>query len=98
MKLKHETIRVERIRKNYTQEYVADEIGISQSQYSRLEKGEISLDIEKVGKITKVLEISPQDIIEFSQENINVSKNDSDSLIEIKKLFEELVNILKNKE
>lgn len=74
MKLKHESIRVERIRKNYTQEYVADEIGISQSQYSRLEKGEISLDIEKVGKITKVLEISPQDIIEFSQENINCIK------------------------
>lgn len=98
MKLKHETIRLERIRKNFTQQYVADEIGVSQSQYSRVEKGEISLDIEKVGKIIKVLEILPKDIIEFPKENTNASKNESDSLTEIKKLFEELVKILKNKE
>lgn len=65
MKLLYNVIRFERLKRNYTQEYVADEIGISQSQYSRIEKGEKSIDIEKLGKLVQVLEITLFDILEF---------------------------------
>lgn len=95
MKLMCDKIRSERIKRNYTQEYIADEIGISQSQYSRIEKGEVSIDLERLGKLVRVLEINPFDIIEFSQNIENSPIVEKNSLEQIKILFAELIETLK---
>ncbi len=92
MKIKYEKIRAARLKKNYTQEYIANEIGVSQSQYSRLEKGESSLDVDKLGEIVTILEISPYDIIEYTKQK---EINSQDSLEQIKELFVELLQLLK---
>lgn len=54
--------------KNLTQEFVAEKLDISQSAYSRLEKGEIKISKEKLVQIADVLEVKPEDIKEFDSQ------------------------------
>jgi len=62
--------------KNLTQEFVAEKLDISQSAYSRLEKGEIKISKEKLVQIAEVLEVKPEDIKEFdSQKYFNSITN-----------------------
>src|SRR5690606_19117656 len=44
-------------------EDMAERLGISQSTYSRLEKGEIKLDVERLHKIAEVLEVPVEDLL-----------------------------------
>lgn len=41
-------VRDARLQKEYSQEYAAHFLGISQSKYSRLEKGEAMFELERV--------------------------------------------------
>ena len=43
--------------KNYSQEYVAGEIGISQSSYARIETGVVIPKIDRLQRIADVLEV-----------------------------------------
>lgn len=62
--------------KNLTQEFVAEKLDISQSAYSRLEKGEIKISKEKLVQIAEILEVKPEDIKEFdSQKYFNSITN-----------------------
>ncbi|NMR34942.1 helix-turn-helix transcriptional regulator [Chryseobacterium aquaticum] len=94
--------------KNLTQEFVAEKLDISQSAYSRLEKGEIKISKEKLVQIAEVLEVKPEDIKEFDgQKYFNSFNNVSDSNIEsivsgmgseeielIKKLYEDKIALM----
>ena len=50
-------IRSVREYRNYTQEYVAGQIGISQNAYSKLELGFHKLSLERLFQIAEVLEV-----------------------------------------
>jgi transcriptional regulator with XRE-family HTH domain len=52
--------------KNFTQEYVAFEIGLSQSAYSKIEQGETELTLTRLKQISVVFEMSPEDILTFN--------------------------------
>lgn len=93
--------------KNLTQEFVAEKLDISQSAYSRLEKGEIKISKEKLVQIAKVLEVKPEDIKEFDSQKYfnsvgNVDGDFSGSIIVgigmeelgIKKLYEDKITLL----
>ncbi|THV60727.1 helix-turn-helix domain-containing protein [Chryseobacterium candidae] len=94
--------------KNLTQEFVAEKLDISQSAYSRLEKGEIKISKEKLVQIAEVLEVKPEDIKEFDgQRYFNSFNNVSDSNIEsivsgmgseevqlLKKLYEDKIALM----
>lgn len=67
MKVKGKMIREARQRKEFSQEYMAQVLGISQSQYSKLENGEVSFDIQKLGVLLDELELNPLEVIEFSE-------------------------------
>jgi len=71
----HSKLRNVRTQKGYTQEYMADSLGISQKQYSRLENGESGITLDYLEKICKKLEINPQDLFacDVKQENHNQS-------------------------
>jgi len=58
-----EKIRIQRLIKNYSQEYMAWCLGISQSAYSNLEKGETKISLQRVYDIAKILEISPFELM-----------------------------------
>ncbi len=56
-KLVVKNIRRVRALRNYTQEYVAGKIGISQNAYSKLELGSHKLSLERFFQIADVLDI-----------------------------------------
>jgi len=52
-----EKIRIARIIKGYSQDYLARELKITQSQYSRLESGKYKLESSRVFRICEILEL-----------------------------------------
>lgn len=48
--------------KKYSQEYIAHELGLSQSQYSRRENGEIKFVPQEIRRLAKLLETSVSDL------------------------------------
>lgn len=64
-------IRNIRTSKGYSQEYMAERLGISQRQYGRLENGETELNLHYLDQISKELELKLEDLFssEVSQEN-----------------------------
>ncbi|MDB5283409.1 MAG: helix-turn-helix protein [Bacteroidota bacterium] len=53
-----ECIKFWREARNYTEEYMASELGISQPAYSKLEKGQIKIDAERLFRISLILNVS----------------------------------------
>ena len=48
-----------RLKKNYTQEYIASELGITQKAYSKLENGQTCLSQDNIIMLVKMYNISP---------------------------------------
>lgn len=92
--------------KNFTQEYMAEKLDISQAAYSKLEKGDIKVSSEKLSQIAKILDVNPEDITSFDSQkyfnsfnNVKGSNNGSiiigaDETELIKKLYEDKVLLL----
>lgn len=51
--------------KNYTQEYVANQLGMTQAGYSKIEKGITSLRLEKLQQLALILDLPLENIIHF---------------------------------
>ncbi len=51
--------------KDVSQDYMAEQLGISQSHYSRIEKGERTLDSQQLERIAKLLETTVDGIKAF---------------------------------
>ena len=105
MKIKNEVLRENRLKKGYSQEFLADMLGISQSQFSKLEKGEVYFRINELSKIIELLEINPLELIDFNEKeqvfinssfsgNINTNINGFDEEL-VRKIIKE--EIIKNK-
>lgn len=62
-----------REQKNYTQDYVAEKLGVSQNAYSRLENGQIKLSVEKAEKLSTILEVPIWEIISSELPTFQVS-------------------------
>lgn len=67
MKVKEKVVREARLKKEFSQEYVAHLLNISQSKYSRLEKGEISFDLEEFSKLLDILDLNPLEVLDFTE-------------------------------
>lgn len=53
--------------KGYSQEYMANQLELSQRSYSRIESNGVDLTLSKLQKISKVLEVSVQKILGFDE-------------------------------
>ena len=53
--------------KNYTQEYMADKIGLAQSNYSKIERDETDITLTRLQKISEVLGVNTDDLINLSE-------------------------------
>jgi len=62
-------IRKYRDLRNYSQDYVARKMGISQNAYSKLETGKIPMTIDRLCEVARILDIAPTDLLA----EINVS-------------------------
>lgn len=70
MKAIGKKIRKLRELKELTQEYIATEIGLSQSAYSKIEAAETDITYQRLEKIAEILEVKPEDIIAFNEQMI----------------------------
>lgn len=69
-----EKIKNLRVRNNFTQEYVANELNISQSTYSSLENGTSKLNIEKAEMLGSLYNIDPSIFFSKSTIHLNIGK------------------------
>jgi len=65
--------------KNYTQEYMAEKLDISQNTYSKIENGGIKLTVDRLKQISDILETPVEEIINadnqvFNFHNSNIEK------------------------
>ena len=51
--------------KNFTQEYVAQQLGLSTRAYSKIETGETQLTINRLNEISAILEVQPMEVLGF---------------------------------
>ncbi|MCM0060430.1 MAG: helix-turn-helix transcriptional regulator [Algoriphagus sp.] len=71
-----ENIRKFRELKSVTRESLADELGMSLSGYSKLERGEVEITLSKIYKIAEILEVSLEQLLNFDISQVfNVSHN-----------------------
>lgn len=82
--------------KSYTQEYMAEQLGITQAGYSKIEKGQTILSYVKLIKIAKILEVSVEDIISFDHEKILKLNPDNEkcNTNALKELYEDKIKLL----
>ncbi|WP_326980938.1 helix-turn-helix transcriptional regulator [Chryseobacterium sp. MYb264] len=83
MKVCSQNIRKIRRNKDFTQEYMAFEMGISQKAYSDIENAKVKINLDILTRISNILEIKPSDICSISH---RCGVND----------FEDKYNALKN--
>jgi transcriptional regulator with XRE-family HTH domain len=98
-------IKIKQIRelKNYTQEYVAQQLGLSTRAYSKIETGETQLTINRLNEISAILEVQPMEVLGFDDKkifNINHStgNNGYNNIMYPEKLiqqYEETIQALK---
>ena len=79
--------------KGISQEYMAMELGISQSTYTKVERGEVNLYVDRLLKIAKVLDVGLSKIFDENAAKIfNVNSNDSSSNTNQVQVVENLYN------
>lgn len=92
--------------KNFTQEYMAEKLDISQAAYSKMEKGDTKISQDKLNKIAEILEVNPDDITDFDNKkvlnsfnNVKGSNNgiityNEKDMILIRQLYEDKIALL----
>lgn len=65
-------IKIKQLRelKNYTQEYMAQQLGLSTRAYSKIETGETQLTINRLNEISSILGIDPIEALGFDHQNV----------------------------
>lgn len=56
--------------KNFTQEYMAQKLGLSTRAYSKIETGETQLTINRLNEISAILEVQPMEVLGFDDKKI----------------------------
>ncbi|RCW89791.1 helix-turn-helix transcriptional regulator [Winogradskyella arenosi] len=78
-----EIIRTKRRKLDYSQEYVAEKLGISQRAYSDIENGKIALRNKTRLKLAKVLDLNPEDICPIANSCSTIHKVKNEELINL---------------
>ena len=98
-------IRKYRERKEFSQEFVASKLGLSQKAYSNIELDVTDLNINRLMAIANILEVTPEKLIEFDPNRLgrsglssSTSKSPKDSeLKSMVELYEKIIKVLEEK-
>src|SRR5688572_2322091 len=91
--------------RNFTQEYMANQLGITQAGYSKIESGTTDITFSKIEEIAGILSVTPSDLVAFDSQKYfnsfnNVEGSNNGSVIidmktdDIKKLYEDKISLL----
>jgi transcriptional regulator with XRE-family HTH domain len=90
--------------RNYTQEYMADRLQMSQSGYSKIETDEVDVNFQKLEQIATILEIKVLDLVGFDEKMVinNYSSNQGYIIhtqvsTNEQKLYEDKIKLLEEK-
>lgn len=86
-----------RIIKKFTQEQVADQIGISRRKYAGIESGADSITLDNLSKVAEVLEINAEDITRALDETPVIAYKAGEEGESLKKIFDMLDLFYANK-
>ncbi|MCP4460638.1 MAG: helix-turn-helix transcriptional regulator [Cytophagales bacterium] len=64
--------------KEYTQEYMASLLNISQNSYSRLEKDPKNMPLTRLEEICQILEINLKDLIDGKESSVYFNNNEAE--------------------
>jgi transcriptional regulator with XRE-family HTH domain len=93
--------------KNLTQTHMAQQLGVSQSAYSKMELGESEVTYNRLEKISEILEMKPEEVISFNESMVfnemnnqyggNVfSQIDQNTISDTERqLYQDQINLLK---
>ena len=70
MKLLRENIKKVRELRNYTQEYMADQMGLSISGYGKIERSDSDISLSRITQIAGILNVSRAKLLEFNSDEI----------------------------
>lgn len=90
-------IKALRSAKNFTQEQVADKIGVSRQKYARIESGVNSITLDILSKVAEVLDVTVGDITRVLDETPTVEYRAGEESGSSKKIFEMLDLFYTNK-
>lgn len=85
-----------RLSQNLTQGYMADELDIDVANYSRLERGETNISLDRLKKIAEIFDISVTDFLDDANSALNNEVNEkiniylSEILLELKSINKKL--------
>lgn len=91
-------IRKFRENRNYTQEYVATQMGISQNAYSKIENNYTQLTVKHIKQLSKILEVSILDLlkddfeIHGSHSNVHMQSVSKDDILMMLDNLKEKIN------
>lgn len=74
--------------KNFTQEQMADQIGVSRQKYARIEKGTNQITLEMLSRIARVLDVTVADITRVLDETPMVTYRVGTETASSKKIFD----------
>lgn len=104
LKIGHKIKKLRELR-NFTQSHMAEELGLSQSAYSKLELGESEITYNKLERVSEVLGMRPEEVIAFNESMVfNVMHNQTGNGFVVnngqlneseKHLYEEQIALLK---
>lgn len=65
-------VKIKQIRelKNFTQEYVATQLGLTTRAYSKIESGETQLTINRLNEISGILGVEPMEVLGFDDKQV----------------------------
>ena len=91
--------------RNYTQEYMAEKLNMTQAGYSKIERDEVDVNYDKIEKISEILGITPSALISFDEKyvfhnysqttnsfGINTENNSSE-----RQLYQDKIRLLEDK-
>jgi transcriptional regulator with XRE-family HTH domain len=88
--------RIRKVRelRNLTQERVAEQLGMTTSGYSRIERGEVRISIERLEQVANVLGVQPLDLTQFDKSvvltNDSTANDHSFNMVSDKELVDEI--------
>lgn len=90
-------IKALRSAKNFTQEQVAGQIGVSRQKYARIESGDNSITLDILSKVAEVLDVTVGDITGVLDETLVGVHRNREGSVSFKKIFEMLDLFYANK-
>jgi len=71
-------IRIKKIReyRNYTQQFMADSLELSQNAYCKIENGTTKLTIDRLEEIATILDVPVDSILSSQNQTFNIQNND----------------------